>query len=207
MSQFNTPAYEIQRGSGQCAMTGRALAPGETYMASLVEVEPVLVESGQSQASDNKPHSSAGGLGLRRLDVCMEAWERNERPERLFSYWRTVVPQPNEKKKFFVDDGVLVSLFVRLADATQSERLAFRFVLGLILMRKKMLRYDRSEQQTNATGETVELWHMTPKLDVNKGPMGKWNEEEPLTMINPHLDDAGIEQVTRQLTEILHAEL
>ncbi len=213
MSQYNTPAYEIERGSGRCALTGRALTPGETYIATLVEVDALSSPDAAAEnqtptaSSSANPNSAVGGLGLRRLDVSLQAWEENQRPPRLFSHWRTVVPHPNEKKKLFVDDGVLMNLFARLADTTQPDRLAFRFVLGLILMRKKMLRYDRSQQQTDQAGNPVEVWRLTPKLDVTKGPMGKWNEEEQLTLFNPHLDDAAIAQVTQQLTEILHAEL
>ena len=202
MTQFNTPAYEIERPTSQCALTGRALNPGEIYIATLVEVdppEPAPPSSGKTAAPGNSgsvaASSSAAGLGLKRVDVALEAWDKGQRPERLFSYWRSTVPQPNQKKKLFVDDDVLVNLFRRLADTDQPERLAFRFVLGLILMRKKLLRYDGMAQRP-AGGTQQEWWQLIPK-----------GEQQPLDLLNPQLDDDKIRQVTGQLSEILQAEL
>lgn len=208
MSQFNAPAYEITRSTGQCALTGRTLEPGEAYMSTLVESDPTAAVT------------PATALGLHRVDVSMEAWDQGQRPQRLFSHWKSIVPQPNQKKKLFVDDEVLMNLLRRLADASEPQRLAFRFVLALILMRKKLLRYDGSEKRTEtvtttnedgSAGETKmverEWWLMTPKLDAKKGHFGKWNEDDRIDVLDPHLDEAQIQQVTQQLNEILDAEL
>ncbi|MAE62245.1 MAG: hypothetical protein CMJ49_12930 [Planctomycetaceae bacterium] len=187
MSQFNAPAYDIERPTGQCALTGKALEPRETYIATLVE----------------------DGDALQRVDVCREAWEGGQRPEHLFSYWQATVPEPNEKKKLFVDDEVLMNLLERLADAEQPQRIAFRFVLTLILMRKKLLRYDETEKRADGGDEeeVQEWWRLKPKLDLSKGPMGKWDEDRTIEVLDPRLDEAGIRQVTDQLSEILQAEL
>ncbi len=203
MSQFNTPTYDIERPTGTCAFTGRQLEPGERYVATLIELEEPV-------EGDAKPGSA---LPFKRLDVCMAAWEEGSRPERLFSHWISTVPQPTEKKKLFVDDAVLMNLLSRLADTEEPQRLAFRFVLALILMRKKLLRYDRTERrpkpapEAGGTPETEEIWIVTPKLDVSKGPMGKWHDSEQYEVLNPQLDEAQIQQVTEQLGEILEAEL
>lgn len=192
MSQFTATNYEIPRTSGVCASTGRTLEPGETYYAVLVDV-PL-----QQQAE--QPHNS---LGLARLDVSTQAWEQGFRPDHLFSYWKSTVPEPNAKKKLFVDDSVLMNLLRRLADADQPQRLAFRYVLALILMRKKLLRYDGVRKDD----EQQDWWLLTPKADVAKGRMGKWNDEDTLMVLDPKLDESQIEQVTQQLGEILEAEL
>lgn len=126
MTQFNASTYSIERTTGICAFTERVLEPHEHYIATLVEDGDELV----------------------RVDISPEAWEEGKRPEHLFSYWKAVVPEPNEKKKTFVDDEVLLNLLERLADAEQPQRIAFRFVLTLILMRKKLLRYDKTIQRT-----------------------------------------------------------
>ncbi|MEX0746122.1 MAG: hypothetical protein WD118_11020, partial [Phycisphaeraceae bacterium] len=108
------------------------------------------------------------------------------------------------------DDAVLMNLFRRLEDATEPQRLAFRYVLGLILMRKRLLRFDGGERrEIDVDGQTVEQewWQLTPKLDVNKGPMSKWNEDETVELLDPRLDESQVEQVTQQLGEILEAEL
>lgn len=190
MSQFPSgSSYEVERTTGICAFTGRSLEPEETYIATLVEE----------------------GDNLKRVDVSMAAWDAGRRPEQLFSYWRAVVPQPHEKKKLFVDDEVLMNLLRRLADATQAQRVAFRFVLALILMRKKLVRYDKTAKRliNNPAGEEVEQnwWQLTAKLDLSKGPLGKWNEEETIEVLDPRLDEQQIRNVTEQLSEILQAEL
>ncbi len=139
MTQFNTPAYDIERPTGTCAVTGRHLEPGEHYMAMLIEVDAPDGSTGKATAS--------GGFGLKRLDVSMHAWEQGHRPQELFCFWRSTVPEPGRKKRLFVDDAVLMNLLDRLADTDKPQRLAFRFVLALILMRKKLLRYDRTEHR------------------------------------------------------------
>ncbi len=203
MSQFNSPAYDVQKTTGRCAITGSVLQPEEEYIATLVEDDDDL---------------------LRRVDISTAAWEEGKRPENLFSYWKAVVPKPDEKKKLFVDDDVLMNLLRRLEDATQPQRIAFRFVLTLILMRKKLLRYDytdhhdvtdksgdgEKEEGEMAGGEervAEEWWVLTPKLDLSKGPMGKWNNDEKISVLDPRLDEESIRQVTDQLGEILQAEL
>ncbi len=189
MSQFNAPAYDVARPSWECALTGAALVPGEPYIATLIEEGDELI----------------------RKDVALSAWDAGERPENLFSFWRSVVPEPNEKKKLFVDDSVLMNLLERLADADQPQRLAFRFVLALILMRKKLVRYDRTESRpTDGTeGEPAERdwWVLTPKLDITKGPMSKWDDSRALVVLDPGLGEEGIRAVTDQLSDILQAEL
>lgn len=192
MSQFSATNYEIPRASGVCAASGRTLEPGETYYAALVDLPP-----------DQQPGSPESALGLARVDVSAQAWEAGFRPQHLFSFWKSVVPEPNAKKKLFVDDAVLMNLLRRLADTDQPQRLAFRYVLALILMRKKLLRYDgvRTDEQQQS------WWLLTPKLDISKGPLGKWNPEDTLLVLDPRLDESQIEQVTQQLGEILEAEL
>ena len=52
-----------------------------------------------------------------------------------------------------------------------------------------------------------EYWKLTPKLDLSKGPLGKWNDEQQFEVLDPKLDESRIEEVTQQLGEILEAEL
>jgi len=208
MSQFNTPSYEIPKTSGVCVSTGRELVPGEPYYAALVEVpadQQTEDEKGKDKAVD-----ALRALGLGRIDVSPEAWEEGFRPKGMFSYWKSIVPEPNQKKKMFVDDAVLMNLLERLADATEPDRLAFRYVLALILMRKKFLRYDGNDiRTTEIDGEQVEQtwWKLTPKLDLAKGPMGKWHPDTKLEVLDPKLDESHVEQVMQQLGDILQAEL
>ena len=209
MSQFNAPSYEIPKTSGQCAASGRQLEPTEVYFATLVEVP----EDEEAPRPDRKAAGGGSdvlGIGLKRIDVSKQAWDDGFRPPWLFCFWKTTVPEPNQKKNLFVDDAVLMNLLHRLADTEQPSRLAFRYVLALILMRKKLLRYDGTvTRQQVVDGEPVQVqwWKLVPKLDLSKGPLGKWNENDLIEVLDPKLDEVQIEQVTQQIGEILEAEL
>ena len=146
---------------------------------------------------------------MKRVDVGVDAWDGGFRPPGLFSYWKTTIPEPSEKRKTFVDDAVLMNLLRRLEDAAEPRRLAFRYVVALILMRKKLLRYDGSERVVDPSGDgpVQEWWCFTPKLDVSKGHFGKWDEDETLRVLDPNLDAEQIEAVTAQLGEVLDGEL
>lgn len=199
MTTFNAPTYNIERLSGACAVTGRKLVPGEHFMATLVETDGTAPAENAAAPNQAGSQLAAPTLGLKRIDVSMEAWQQGHRPEHLFGYWRSVVPEPNQKKRIFVDDEVLMRIFRRLGDADQLAapgRPAFRFVLALILMRKKLLRYDGSATRRDETGAEQEWWRMVPKGDV-----------EPSEVMNPHLDESQIEQVAQQLGEVLESEM
>jgi len=145
---------------------------------------------GNSAASTGAGNAGGGGEPLfRRQDVSLEAWRNGERPRGLFSHWRTVVPEPNQKRQPFVDDQVMTELFKQLEDTTQPNRLAFRFVIALLLMRKKLLKFG---QPLEPTPEGL------PRREVQlKGA------DEPLVLIDPQLDDDRAAEAASQLHEIL----
>ena len=159
--------WEVQRSDGQCKGTGKKMEPGEEYYAALV---------------DNKD-------SFERNDYCLEFWQ-DQQPE-VFSYWKTRMPLPNQKKKLFVDDSVLINLFERLADQKEPLKINFRFVLALILLRKKILKYEDSTKE----GEN-EIWKMRFVRET------KIHE-----VTNPNLDEEKIQQVSQELSSILQGEL
>ncbi|MEM6552574.1 MAG: hypothetical protein AAF750_10670 [Planctomycetota bacterium] len=185
-------AYDIQKTSGKCVKTGREMEAGEAYFAALVDV-PVE----QREAGDQ--------LGLARVDVSSAAWAKGFRPEGVFSYWKTTIPEPEESKRRFVDDAVLMQLLERLGEEDEGRvggRAGFRYVLALILMRKKLLRHDGIESRDDpAPGSS--WWLFTPKRDVSKGHFGKWDEEKVIEVWDPKLDEAQSRAVSEQLGQVL----
>src|ERR671917_474696 len=113
------PGIQVARPGGTCAVSGRAIVAGERFMAAVRETP----------------------AGLERIDVAAEHWEAFDK-NGLLAFWQTVMPRAEEKKKGFVDDEVLCTLFERLAEASETPKIHFRFVLGLILMRKRLVLYD-----------------------------------------------------------------
>ena len=159
--------WDIDKPLGECSGSGRTINYGEEYFAALVE---------------------AGGVFERR-DFSREYWE-SEKPE-VYCYWRTKLPDPDEKKAIFVDDEMLMAFFERLAQETEQEKINFRFVLALILMRKRRLKYD----STKVEGEK-EIW----RLRIT-------GEKQYTEVTNPHLNEEQIEQLSSQLGQILQVEL
>jgi len=198
MSRASSSQYEIERPTLVCGVTGRELVEGEPYVATLVETSEA--ELAAMSSAEQARHA----LGLKRVDVSMEAWEADAAlRERAFCWWKTKVPTAGERKqKLLVDDSALMQLLERLADAESEERLAFRFVLALILLRKKLLRHDRTERREDGS-----WWVFTPKADASKGPLGRWSDKRVIEVRDAELDGPAVEAVTEQLGEVLQGEV
>lgn len=175
MTRYSSnPGYDVARATGSCAATGVAIEPGSTYVATLCERD--------------------GEDGFDRFDYSLDAWERGQRPERLFSSWRATMPAPSSKARPFVDDDVLLNLFHRLADDEQPQRIAYRFVLALILLRKRLLKHDATVERGDHP-----VWLMRAKGDPAEAP--------PLEVLDPQLSQDQVREVSDQLGEILRGEL
>jgi len=159
--------WEINKPLGQCYGTGRKIEYGKEYFGALVET----------------------GEGLQRRDFCADYWEK-EKPN-VFCYWKTRLPHPNQKKQIFVDDEMLLAFFERLGKETEQEKVNFRFVLALILMRKRRLKYDATRVE-----DAKEIWRLRIVA-----------EKQIVEVINPHLDEEQIEQLSSQIGQILQADL
>jgi len=160
--------WEIEKPLGQCYGSGKKIEHSEEYFAALVETNE----------------------GLQRRDFCAEYWQ-DKKPD-VFCYWKSKLPHPDQKKQIFVDDEMLMAFFERLAEESEQEKINFRFVLALILMRKRRLKYDSSK-----IVEGKEIW----RLRI----VG--SDREFIEVINPNLDEEQIEQLSSQLSQILQVEL
>ena len=160
--------WEIKKTLGRCYGTDREFDCGEEYFASLVQTEE----------------------GLQRRDFSAEYWD-SQKPE-VYCYWKTKLPHPDQKRQLFVDDEMLMVFFERLAEETQQEKIDFRFVLTLILMRKRRLKYDSSK-----TEDGRETW----RLRIVGG------DKQFVEVLNPQLDEERIEQLSSQVGQILQVDL
>jgi hypothetical protein len=159
--------WVIDKPLGQCCATGRVIAPGEEYYATLVQTEQ----------------------GFARRDFCAEAWIQ-QKPE-VFCYWKTKLPTPEQKKQLFVDDDMLMAFFERLATETEQEKVNFRFVLTLVMMRRRRLKYDSSRTQ-----DGKEIW----RLRIT-------GTQDFAEVVNPNLGEEQVAQLTSQMGQILQGEL
>ena len=159
--------WQINKSQGQCFGTAQPIAPGEEFFAALVEVAD----------------------SFERRDYCCHYW--NEHRPQVYCYWKSRYPDPNEKKQLLIDDDMLMAFFERLAEETDPDKINFRFVLTLILMRKRKLKYDSSR-----TDGSDEIW----TLKVT-------SEKRSVDVINPHLNEEQIEQLSSQMGEIMQVDI
>jgi len=158
--------WKITKPLGVCAGSEKDIEPGKEFFATLVET----------------------AAGLERRDYSVDFWAEHK-PD-VYCYWKSVMPLPDEKKKLFVDDDMLMAFFERLTEEQDPEKVNFRFVLTLILMRKRVLKYDSSRSE-----DGQEIW----ALKVT-------GQQRSVEAVNPHLTEDKIEELSGQLGQILQVE-
>ncbi|MBL9121584.1 MAG: hypothetical protein JNL80_16880 [Phycisphaerae bacterium] len=180
-------SYDLGRATGVCAATGVPLEPGAPCVIALAEVAT------PEQANAGSP----SGMFLRRLEYSIPAWEAlakdGKRPDGLFCFWRTVW-SGGQSRKMFVDDETLLDIFQRLDADERPQRQAFRFVLMLFLVRKKLLRVVG----TRRDGER-ESWLVNMRGTDPASP--------PTSVVNPRLKEDDIREIADQLSEIMQGDL
>lgn len=187
MSRVSGTQYSIGSSTRRCAATDRELGTGERFVAALVQ----------------HPEEEQ----FVRLDFCERAWNEGARPVRplvLYGFWRGLVPDPTAKKRLLIDDQSLVELFEQSGEsieamgveggegASEKDRLAFRFVLSLILLRKRLL------VQEGSKGTTM----LVRQRGVPKPPEGP----EYMEVVDPGLDSGTIAKVTGMLGAVISGE-
>ncbi len=155
--------WPISKFTGRCARTGRLLGEGEEFFS-------VIVPEGEE---------------LRRLDFSVAEWSGP--PDGALGYFRARVPLKGKPKKPLVDEANLFEFFERLRDETDAARVRFRFVLALMLVRKRTLRFESSERT-----EEGEFWVLRAPRDGSTHRVA-----------NPDLTDDEAKQASEQLAVLL----
>jgi hypothetical protein len=91
---------------------------------------------------------SLKGEELSRSDSCIACWER-EPPSATIFFWYT--RQSSERRGLHLDLPTLEQLFLRLEGRKEERVLEMRYVLALLLMRKKRLKLVRIVRQPRET--------------------------------------------------------
>jgi hypothetical protein len=115
--------YQIQPNTRRCAASGRELRPGERYFSTLLD---------------------EGGKFVRK-DFAAEAWQGP--PDGAFGFWAGRIPQPNAKRRPPIDDELLLDCFGRLEGQEEPGRVSFRYVLALLLMRRRRFRFEEAKEE------------------------------------------------------------
>lgn len=116
---------DVPKPSKTCCVSGRELQPGDVFFSALVEEKD----------------------DVKRLDVGVEHWTGPPEaglPENWIGWWKARVPAIGEKKIKLAPNDILFNLFDRLRlEPDQADML---YVLTLLLIRRRVLRYDREEK-------------------------------------------------------------
>ena len=170
MTRFGN-AQSVSRTTGICSISGDTLTPGTKAVAALCERE------------DDE--------GFERFDYSEASWEASTPPERLYSHWRYLVPDKEDKQDIVIDDEVLLDLFERLDGDERPQRVAFRYILALVLLRKRKLQLVSRDQD-----DAGELWNLK----------FRGTDCDPVVVRNPGIEEDEIQDLSDQLGEILQGD-
>ena len=129
--------YEVQHCTRHCTASGREFAPGEVYFSVLV------VEDDE----------------LTRYDYAADAWPGP--PETAVGWWKSRFPQRNTNKKHWAPNDVMLDFWDRLDD--QADKQDMRYVLTLLLVRRRVFRVE--EEKLDPNGPEVLVVHC-PRRDA-----------------------------------------
>lgn len=165
--------YPAAQPTRVCAATGAPLAERESFIAT-------LAEDRESEA-------------ICRLDYSLAAWEQGARPPGLIGFWRATLSRREAPPSPLVDDAALLELFAQTETQDDPRRQAFRFVVALLLVRKRLLRVE----QQNATSMRVSITPAGAKLFPGV--------EGASDVIDPGLDEASMGEWLDQLGILMAA--
>ncbi len=111
--------WHIARSTRACAATGAEIPPEVPYYSALLDDDE----------------------GFTRRDYSAEAWPDVDKSG-FFSYWRNKGYSPRTDKRPPVDYDRLLEFFDALEGSDNPERRLLRYVLALVLVRRRRLRLD-----------------------------------------------------------------
>jgi hypothetical protein len=110
--------YQIQPNARRCSASGRELRAGERFFSVLTEQSGKFVRS----------------------DYAADSWQGP--PHDAFSFWAGKIPSGDARKRPVIDDELLLDCFNRLEGQTEPGRIKFRYVVGLLLLRRRRMRLE-----------------------------------------------------------------
>lgn len=174
--------WNVSKGSGQCTSCERVFQEEEFFFSTLcLETECLL-----------------------RKDFCLGCWsdgttavsspaesattdKKGQNPEGFFSFWKTRMPKKEEPRRRIVDNAVILNLFSRLQGVTELWAKNMQYVLGLFLLRKKLLKLK--EQGKDEQGDFVCLY--SPE------------EDKTYQVYNSNLTEEEIEKINNDVLRLL----
>ena len=157
--------YEIQRCTRRCSVTDRELAPGEEFYSAIF----------------------SEGAELVRYDYSVGAWSGP--PQDAVGWWKSRMPEATQKRMRWAPNDVMLEFFEQLEQ--QPERRDMRYVLALLLVRRRVMRLEEKESDEN--GAEVLVLYCPRRETTYKVP-----ESAP--------DESRIEAIQEELARLLFAD-
>jgi hypothetical protein len=157
--------YEVQRCTRHCADTGRELQPGEVFYSTL----------------------TAEGAQVVRHDFSQEAWQGPL--EGVLGWWQSHMPERNAKKLHWAPNDVMLELLESL-DA-QPDKMDMRYVLALLLIRRRVVRLEETEK--DASGREVSVLYCPRR-------------ETTYRVVTEMPDDVRTAEIQEELARLLFAD-
>jgi hypothetical protein len=129
--------YDIQRCTRRCHATGRELAPGEIVYSVLMEADGDIT----------------------RQDFSVQGWQGP--PEGVLGWWKGIIADASNKRMHWAPQDVMLHYFEQLAGNPAKEDV--RYVLALLLVRRRIVRVESTEQDSGC-GETLVVY--SPRNEV-----------------------------------------
>ncbi|MCY3020486.1 MAG: hypothetical protein NTW87_15810 [Planctomycetota bacterium] len=137
--------WKITKAGQTCCLCSARFAVGQSYFSALLQGPEAFV----------------------RQDYCPACFQ-NKRPDNVFYFWKAAQPDPEaelegRRRRPLVDAEYVFEFFKRLGEGSVSDsrgpvsqRLAFRYILALMLARKKLLVFEGRKK--DAAGADVHLF-------------------------------------------------
>ena len=123
--------YEIGRSAKCCAATGREFAPGEEFYSALI----------------------AEGAELKRCDYAVRGLAGPAAGT--IGWWKSQMPDQHARRAHWAPNDLLLNFFDELAG--QPDKQDMRYVLALLLVRRRVMRLEE-EQRDDAGHERLVLY-------------------------------------------------
>jgi hypothetical protein len=156
--------YEIQPPTRVCSVTNQPIAPGERFFAVLLEESGKFVRKDYSQAGWTVP------------------------PAGTVAHWSGKIPTSERSRKPSFNDDLLLNCFRQLAETAELHRQKFRYVVALLLMRRRRLKFEDLVRHEDGTQFLV----------VRDAQNGARSE-----VLDPLLNETEIEQLQDEVFQVL----
>ena len=161
--------WKIKARGHVCSVTGRAFADDEPFHTAIFE--------------------DASADGFVRRDFSVEAWDAERQNLTPFSHWRSVYEAPKEDpRKAVVEKETAESLLRRLIDTDEPSTENARFVLAVMLERKRTLRETDSRRLGDAMLRIYEHTK-TGEAFIIRDPMLRLDQIDSIQARSPACSD------------------